>query len=211
MRYFALSLTFLFVFVNSARAQDERFFRKMMSGELGREIERTPPPAKYVFSGVTYRVDLNSDGKEEGLQVVKRDLMDWLDILSEDGKILFQARLVPAGINARIDRIRLVDLSPTVRVLIIQYFEGKTEARHLEATARLWMVTFENKDLTDMKLTQGPPYWHEFEKMREQYGRRIYSLAVRDVDGDGIKDVMVSYNHMQHIYRYRGKGEWSAF
>lgn len=211
MRVWILSLTFIFAFVNPAFAQDERFFRELMSGELGKEVDREPPAPKYVFSGATYRVDLDGDGKEEGLQVVKRDLMDYLDILSDDGIILFKAKLVPAGINARIDKIRLVDLSPKVRVLIIQYYEGKTEGRTLEATARLWILSFEDKNLRNITLTVGPAYWHEFEKIREQYGRRLYSLSVRDIDGNGVKDIMVAYNHMMHIYRYIGNGKWSAF
>lgn len=210
MRLWIFSLTFIFAFVNQSHAQDERFFRRLMSGELAREVEKTPPEPKYVFSGATYRVDLNGDGKEEGIQVVKRDLMDWLDILTEDGNPVFKARLLPAGIDARIDRLRLVDLSPKVRVLIVQYYEGKTEARQLEATARLWFLTFENKDIYNIKLAQGPAYWHEFEKIREQYGRRLYSLSVRDIDGNGIKDIMVAFNHMMQIYRYAGDGKWSS-
>lgn len=211
MRMWIISLTFISFFVNQTQAQDERFFRKLVTGELAKDAEKVQGTPKYVFSGPTYRVDLNSDGKEEGLQVVKRDMMDWLDILSSEGKVLFKAKLQPTGINARIDRIRLVDLSPKLRALVIEYYEGKTEGLQLEATARLWILSFENKDLTKIKLTMGPSYWHEFEKKREQYGRRIYSLSIRDIDGDGIKDIMVSYNHMMQIYRYAGNGEWSSF
>ena len=211
MRLWIFSVTFIFAFVNPARAQDERFFRRLMTGELGREVEKASAEPKYVFSGATYRVDLNSDGKEEGLQVVKRDLIDWLDVLNEDGIPVFKARLLPAGIDARIDRIRLVDLSPNLRVLILQYYEGKTEGRQMEATGRLWILSFEKKDIYNIKLTQGPAYWHEFEKIREQYGRRLYSLSVRDIDGDGTKDIMVAFNHMMHIFRYAGNGKWNAF
>lgn len=211
MRTWIISLTFILFFVNHARGQDERFFRRLVTGELAKEAQKVEDPPKYVFSGPTYRVDLNGDGKEEGLQVVKRDLMDWLDILSDEGKVLFKAKLLPVGVNARIDRIRLVDLSPKLRVLVIEYYEGKTEGLQLEATARLWILSFENKDLSKIKLTMGPGYWHEFEKQREQYGRRIYSLSIRDIDGDGIKDIMVAYNHMMQIYRYAGNGVWNTF
>lgn len=210
MRVYLLTLALVSVFVNPAHGQDERFFRQIFSGELTRGVKKAEEEPKYVFSGAVYRFDLDGDGKEEGLQVVKRDLIDYLDILAPDGRTLFKAEILPNGVDAKIDRIRIVDISPKTRVLVVQYDEGKTQGKKFEASARLWLISFENKDLSTLKLTRSAPYWYEFEKIREQYGRRIYSLSVVDVDGDGVKEVMVSFNHMQHIYRYLGNGSWSA-
>lgn len=204
------SLAVILLFGNPAAAQDERLWRKVLSGEMAQTAPSAPPSPRYLFTGPVYRVDLDGDGREEGLMPVKRDLVDWLDILSHDGRTLYQAPLEALGVDARLDRIRLVDLAPGKRVLVLQYFEGKTEARRLEATARLWFLTLDNRDLTTLKLTRGPGYWHEFEAEREQYGRRLYALSVLDVDGDGVKDVRVAYNHIMHVWRYHGGGRWTS-
>ncbi len=205
------SLAAILLFGNPAAAQDERLWRKVLSGEMALELPVPPPAPRYVFEGPVYRVDLDGDGREEGLRPAKRDLVDWLDVLSHDGRVLYQAPLEALGVDARLDRVRLVDLAPGKRVLILQYFEGKTEARRMEATARLWFLSMDGLDLKTLKLTRGPGYWHEFEAQREQYGRRLYALSVRDVDGDGVKDVSVAYNHVMHVWRYQGNGLWTSF
>lgn len=203
-----VSLATIFIFVNPAYAQDERVWRKLLTGELGQEAERPQIVPKYVFNGPTYRFDLDGDGTEEGLVLSKRDLIDWVEIHAADGRKIFEGKLAASGINARVDRIRIVDLSNDARVLIISYFEGKTENRRLEALARLWFITIDRHDLKTLALTRGPVYWHEFEGMRHAYGRRLYALGLRDFDGDGRKDVRVAYNHIMSIWRYRGDGKW---
>lgn len=211
MRLAILSLAMMALFVNPARGQDERFWRKLLTGELTREEIKPPPEPKWVFEGPAYHFDLNSDGREEVITVLKRDGMDWLDILGHDKTSLFKAKLWATGVASRIDRLRVVDISPTVRVVIIYLYEGKTEAQRLEASARLFFLTFENKNFSTFKLTAGPRYWHEYESVRDQYWRRLYTLNVKDYDGDGVKELALEFNHIQHIWRYVGNGNWKSF
>ncbi len=211
MRLAILSLAMMALFVNPVRAQDERFWRKLLSGELTEEVVKTPEEPKWVFASPVYHLDMNSDGKEESIQVMKRDGMDWLDITGHDGTQLLQAKIWAMGSGSGIYRLRLLDLSKTVRAMVIFLYEGKTESRKLESSARLYFLTFENKDLTTMKVAAGPRYWHEYEGVREQYWRRLYSLNIKDYDGDGTKDINVEFNHMQSIWMYQGQGLWKSF
>jgi len=211
MRLAILSLAMMALFVNPVGAQDERFWRKLLSGELTEEVVKTPEAPKWVFASPVYRLDMNSDGKDESIQVLKRDGMDWLDITGHDGTQLLQAKLWAMGSGSGIYRLRLLDLSKTVRAMVIFLYEGKTESRKLESSARLYFLTFEGKDLKTMKVAAGPRYWHEFEGVREQYWRRLYSLNIVDYNGDGTKDINVEFNHMQSIWMYQGQGLWKSF
>lgn len=210
MRLAILSVAMMALFVNPVRAQDERFWRKMLSGELTHEELKVQPEPKWVFAGPEYHLDLNSDGREESIQVLKRDGVDWLDITGHDKTPLYKGKLWAMGIGSSLYRLRLIDISPTARVLVLFLYEGRTESKKLEASARLYFLTFDNKDFSTFALTAGPRYWHEYEAQREQYWRRLYSLNVKDYDGDGTKDLAVEFNHMQSIWMYRGHGVWQS-
>lgn len=205
------SLAMMTLFVNPVRAQDERFWRKMLSGELTREAQKPKAETKWEFASPLYHYDLNGDGREEVIQVLKRDGIDWLDITGHDKAKLFSGKLWAMGIGSSLYRVRVIQLSPTTRVLVLHLYEGKTESKKLESSARLYFLTFDNNDFSTFKLTAGPRYWHEYEGIREQYWRRLYSLNVKDYDGDGTKDLAVEFNHMQSIWLYRGRGQWQSF
>jgi hypothetical protein len=211
MRLVIFSLAMMALFVNPVRAQDERFWRKMLSGELTREDEVQKVEPKWVFGSPVYHLDLNSDGRQEAIQVFKRDGIDWLDITGHDKSLLFSGKLWAMGVGSSVYRLRLIQLSATTRVLVIHLYEGKTESKKLETSARLYFLTFDNNDFSTFSLSTGPRYWHEYEGIREHYWRRLYSLNVKDYDGDGTKDLAVEYNHIQSIWLYRGRGIWKKF
>jgi len=179
----------------------------MLSGELTQEIHKTPPEPKWVFESPAYHLDLDGDGRDEVLKIIKRDGVDWLDLRGHDRREVFSGKLWAMGSGSRIYRLRLVDLSAGLRVLLIYLYEGQTEARRFEATARLYFLTLPDRQLKNLELTAGPRFWHEFAAQREQYGRRAYSVNLKDYDGDGTKDVGVEYNRIQSIWRYQ-QGSW---
>lgn len=204
-------LFFLFAcFVNSTWAQDERFYRQMLSGELpglGALIQEEPQ-RRYDVLGPNYRVDLNGDGIEEILQPQKRDGVDWLEIRDSSERKIFEAKLLAMGAESVLYKIRLVSISPKVRALILFLDEGHTAGKKIESTARIFVLSFENNDLSTLKLSRGPHYFHEKEAQREQYFRRDYQVNVQDIDQDGVKEIIVQFNHIQRIMRYRKNGEW---
>ena len=201
------------VFSYSSWAQDERYYRQMLTGDLPtmiREIKEDTV-TQYVIKGPNYFIDINDDGIEEIIQPQKIDGTDVLEIRSSSGTKYLAARLFAMGTSSHIYQLKLVRLSPKAKALIVMMDEGVIQAKRVENTARIFLVSFENNDLTTMKVTQGPHHFHEKESQREQYGRRDYGVNALDLDHDGTREVIVQFNHMQRIMKYVGGGEWLRF
>jgi hypothetical protein len=159
-------------------------------------------------TGASYRLDLNGDGIEEIIQPQKRDGVDYLEIQDSSLRKIFEHKLFAMGGGSYIYKLRLTTLNDKAKVLVIFLDEGHSHGRMFESSARIFLLSFENNDLSTLRLTQGPHHFHEKERQREQYWRRDYSVELRDLNGDGTKEVIVQFNHIQRILTYQGKGEW---
>ena len=209
-------LLLIFFSLNSkVLAQDERFFRQILTDDLHIEpnVSKTKTMSYHQFNvkGASYKVDLNSDGIEESLQPQKRDGVDWLEIRDYSERVIFETKLLAMGAESKIYKIRMAHLSKIVRTLIIFVDEGYTQGKKFESTAQVYFVSYENNNLKTLKLTQGPHFFHEKESQREQYWRRDYAVNVFDIDLDGTREIAIQYNHIQRIYKYLGNGEWLKF
>jgi hypothetical protein len=205
-----LGLFFIFTLSLAAFAQDERYYRQILNGELpsfGQEVKELQEH-QFNVKGASYSIDLNNDGIEEIIQPQKRDGVDWIEIKDSTHRKIFEAKLLAMGGESVIYKAKLVYLSLTTKLLILYLDEGKTAGKKFESTARIYLVTFENNDLTNMHITTGPHHFHEKEGQRDQYWERDYSVEIRDVDLNGVRDVVVQYNHIQRIMLYAGKGQW---
>ncbi|HXH32442.1 MAG TPA: hypothetical protein VNJ01_16705 [Bacteriovoracaceae bacterium] len=208
-----LILTFLVFLSGNVLSQDERYYRQIFKGELVTEKETVvdSPITQFNVKGSLYKFDLNADGTDESLEPQKRDGVDWLEIRDFSERKLFEAKLLAMGAESTLYKIKVVQISPKVKSLILFLDEGVTKARRFESTARIFVLSFENNDLSTLRLTQGPHFFHEKEGQREQYGRRDYVVNVYDIDGDGVREIAIQYNHIQRIMKYLGSGEWSRF
>ena len=72
------------------------------------------------------------------------------------------------------------------------------------------MKIYDLLDLKKMVLTAGPHIFHEKEAQREQYYRRDYQVNIYDIDGDGVREIAVQYNHIQRIMKYEN-GIWNRY
>jgi len=202
----------VFVFLSGpVRAQDERYFRQIFSGDLPKTEETSVAGPLMTVNGPAYRLDLNRDGVEEILEPQKRDGVDWIEIRNSSQNKIFEAKLFAMGGASTLYKIRMVDLSQKVRALLLYVDEGITKGKRFESTARFYVLTFENSDLSKISLAEGPHYFHEKEGQRDMYWRRDYNVNVYDIDQDGIKEISVEYNHIQRIMKYNGKGNWERF
>jgi hypothetical protein len=190
------------------RAQDERYFRQIFSGDLPKSDEAIISAPVMTVSGPGYRIDLNRDGVEEVLQAQKRDGVDWIEIRNSSQSKIFESKLFAMGGASTLYKIRLVDLSEKVRALLLFLDEGITKGKRFESTARFYVLTFEDNNLSKMSLVQGPHYFHEKEGQRDMYWRRDYNVNIFDIDGDGLKEIAVQYHHIQRIMKYKGSGVW---
>ncbi len=195
-------------FVNPVMGQDERFWRKLVTGELTREQKKEPDPPKWVFSTPRYEFDLNGDGKNESIEIQKRDGLNVVEIFSHNKSLLFTGSLTGLGVESKIYRLRLIDVSANVRALLVHFYEGKTQSQRFEATARLYFVTFNKTSMDKFSFQKGPQYWHEYEAPRDQYWRRQYAINVMDLDKDGSKEVFINFNSNQSVWKYQNSGLW---
>lgn len=205
-----LLLFFIFAFSAGVFAQDERYYRQILNGELpsfGQEV-REVQEHQFNVKGASYSIDLNSDGIEEVIQPQKRDGVDWIEIKDSSNRKIFEAKLLAMGGESTIYKAKLAHLSLKTKVLILFLDEGKTNGKRFESSARIYLVSFENNDLTNIHITTGPHHFHEKEGQRDQYWERDYVVEIRDVDLNGVRDVVVQYNHIQRIMLYAGRGDW---
>ncbi len=203
----------LLLFGRSGLAQDERYYRQILTGELPKlNLEaKEAPLGQFNVLGSNYKIDLNDDQIEETIQPQKRDGVDWLEIRNSSETKVFEAKLLAMGAHSKIYKVRLVQISKNVRALIIFLDEGVTSGKRFESTGRFYVLSFENNDFSTMSLVEGPHFYHEKQAQREQYWRRDYAVNVFDVDGDGAREITVQYNHIQRIMKYIGRGVWERF
>lgn len=210
VHYLRFVMIFL-LFSGSLMAQDERYYRQMLSGALpdfnSDEVKKNEK-IHYSFSSSSYRIDLNKDGTEEYIQTMKRDGVDWIQISDFSGRKIFESKLFAMGAESVIYKVRFTQISRDVKALILFLDEGKTHSVKFESTARIYVLSFEKNNLETMTLSQGPHFYHEKEAQREQYWRRHYQVNIVDFDGDGIKEISIQYNHIQRMMKYIGRGEW---
>lgn len=204
-----LKVLLFFVMATSAQAQDERFYRKIFTGELFEEKVQELPYKIRVKSKI-YKIDLNRDGVPEGIITENRDGIDYLRIVTNFGIELFKYKLHTKGLDSKLFKIQLKTLSSDVDALVLHYYEGLTDYTEFEASARVYFVTIEKRDLSQIKAFKGPHFFHEKEKMKNQYWNRNYTVNVIDYNSDGIKEIGVSFNRINRIYFYLGKGKWQS-
>lgn len=199
--------------VDSTQAQDERYYRQMLSSELPHLATDTKEPSitPINLEGPSYNFDLNADGIDESLRPIKRDGVDWLIISDSSKRIIFEAKLLAMGGESFIFKLKLVHLSDKFKSLIIFLDEGQTRGKFFESTGKMFVLSFDNNDLSTLSLSPGPHFFHEKESQRDQYLRRGYQVTIADLNGDGVREITVHYHHIQRILEYQGKGKWKRY
>ena len=202
----ALFLILSLFYLNDSWAQDERYYRKIFTGEL-QDKTKEVFQYKVVVKTPRYEIDLNQDGSFESIRVEKKDGFDFFIIYDEFGREIFNKRLPAIGAKSRLLKVGLKGINKDVNALILHFYEGAIDATKFEAMAKLFFVTFDKKDLKKISFQDGPHFFHEKVK-GDQYLNRRYSVNVIDYNGDGSREISVSYNKISRIYFYTKTGVW---
>jgi hypothetical protein len=208
-RFVFLTPVFLFLsFSGRILAQDERYFRQIFTGELGNKAQLIKRDYKWEVSTPAYKLDLDGDGEAEGITISKKDGENWIELSGKLGKPFFR-NLIPAiGIDSSLFKINFVTLSPTVKVLLLHFYEGYTNYLQFNGTARVFLLSFENNKLDKISVTTGPSFWIEREKIVDQYFKRLYKIDVIDLNNDSLKEITVSFNRINRTLTYMGNGRF---
>lgn len=201
-------MLFALLLSTSAFSQDERFFRKIFTDELSLGIAQTQPP-KIEVSTPEYLVDITRDGQMERIIALKRDGLDYIQIKDHFGRIKFDRKLAAKGVDSKLYKIQLKTISAKVDVLLLHYYEGAVGDIPFDATARVYFLAIENRNLDKLYLKKGPAFFMEKARPGNQYSRRKYSVNVIDYNKDGHNEVSVTYNGIHRIFFYKTKGLWT--
>ncbi len=211
--FLILCVVFFVGLLPKAYGQDERFTRKLLSGDLTR-IDTLQSESNYTYkvrSGY-YELDLNGDSRNESFVIEKKDGEDWFHVYSYKKKRLYSYKLDPGGFNSRLYRISTRKLSSSTTVYILHYFEGVNRSLKFRAQARFYFLTIDGNDLSTLATYKGPAYWEEFKSFKHNhYHQRKYVLTAIDLNKDGIKELSLSYNQTKRVFFYDGKGSWLRF
>ncbi|HAZ11613.1 MAG: hypothetical protein A2X86_17975 [Bdellovibrionales bacterium GWA2_49_15] len=209
MKYLLLFSCFIF---STAHAQDERYFRKMITGEVGKEVlMKDKPVSRVKVESRVYRLDLGGDTQLEGLIYEKKDGQDWFYIVDGQGQELRSFKLDTMSGDSKLYKINIRDLSNRTKLLILNFYEGKNTYLDFDARARLYFVTIDDRNLNKITFFKGPAFWHEFAGHRDHYHQRFYTTDVIDLNHDGIKEVEVRHNGNIWVYLYKDFGKWHTF
>lgn len=202
-----------FLFATLVRAQDERFTRKLLSGDLTR-IVAPQSESKYIYKARTpyYEIDINKDHRSESFVVEKKDGEDWIHVYDYSKKKIYSYKLNAGGPESRLYRITSKRLSNQTMVYVLYFFEGVNKHLDFRSQARLYFLTIDNNDLSSIATYKGPAYWEEFKSFKHNhYHQRKYSLSAIDLNKDGVKELSLSYNNIKRVYFYAGRGSWRTF
>lgn len=201
---------FILLFIGSAAAQDERYYRKIYTNEYKRKTEAVKFHKDTTINVASpyYRQDLNDDGLPERIRSVKRDGVDWFELYDYKGDLLFEYPLETQGIQSSLYKVRVVTINKVTRALILHFFEGYTKSTNFEGRARIYLLSFENKDFNTLKMYRGAYYFQEKETYPEAYWQRNLHVNVLDYNRDGTKEVSITFGRIAKLFSYLGNGKW---
>lgn len=198
-------LSFALIF-NLAFGQDEYFFKKIfMEGSTNKGKEEAP--YKIEVTSPVYKLDLNNDGRAEGLVFIKRDGLDYLTFFKSTGEILFNARFFAKGGDGRVEKVYIKPLSKDENLILVHYYEGANKGAIFKSSARLYFIVYEKTKLSNFFMFEGPSYFIEEEKTHS-YKLRGYTVNIIDLDQDGINEIVLKYKNISRVFKYKGRGEW---
>jgi hypothetical protein len=205
--------------INQLMAQDERFLKERLHSENINELDlgigpiqkeqQMISPNQQSHVGPQYEWDINSDGKSEKIQWVKKNVLDWIILYAHDGTKMWEQKLRPMGKLARVYKMRLVDISKKCRVLMIYYYEGQVEYTQFKAQARIDLLTIDEGDLQNVHYQEGPAFFSEETKARDHYHWKNYFIDMVDLNLDGKKEIRIKYSNTVRVLSYQGKGKWN--
>lgn len=192
-----------------ALAQDERFFRKLLSGDFSVDgVEKEKSKVHFNVASALYEIDLDNDDRVESIIIEKRDSEDWLHIHNYNRERIFSLKFVRKGWESDVYKVNLRTLSDKTKVLLVSYYEGHNQANNFSGTARLYVINWDNNDLKSLQGVRGPELWDEFRDSQIHYHQRPHHVSLFDFDSDGIREVSVRHHLTSKVMKYLGKGDW---
>jgi hypothetical protein len=195
-----------------AKAQDERYFRQIFSGELTKKEEQLDNKKySYVLHSPYYALDLNRDGAPEQVVFVKRDSEDWVEILSATNTKIYSFKFDNLGFDSELFKIEMKTLGPHTTILLLYYYEGISRYIDFQGTSRVYAMTLDYNDLKTLSTFKGPSFFDEVKTFKGHYHKRNYDVYLEDLNKDSLKELIIKYRASNTVFMYKGEGKWQTF
>jgi hypothetical protein len=205
-------ILFCLIATKAAQAQDERFFRKIFSGEFLKEKKVVEERKySYVLHSPEYLIDLNDDGESESIVSVKRDSEDWIDVFNFSREKIFSYQFEAKGAKANLFRVIKKHINPSTVVLVLFFYEGETGYINFESSARVYFMAIDNKDLKKISMFKGPSIFEESKNFKSQYHLRNYEIKIEDFNQNSSNEILIKYRGMSQAFIYAGNGKWKSY
>ena len=203
-------ITFLFL-SNLSFSQDEKQLKnEILHSTLSQNLK--PPNNDILDRPVVqtpyYELDLADTAFNESIVYEKKGVNDWIHLFNSEKKKVFSLNLAPQGWDSKVYKISIRDLSPTLRLIAIHYFEGNTIFINEYRISRLYFLTIENNNLDKLNVIKGPVIWEDSIIPKKLKRSRLYELSFEDINNDGTKEVLLKSNNITHIFHYLENGKW---
>jgi hypothetical protein len=196
----------IFLFIFPTFAQDEWFFKDMMSGKI-----KTIPPKKekvhYRTLSKAYSIDVTGDGVREFLYFEFLDGKIFLNLRDNNKKPIYRFKFPLNGHSARVYRVLKKRISQTRTMLLFYFYEGDSSYLNKKGTASIYGGVVEEGSFKYFELKKLASIWLE-EEIRDTYKRRLYEVGFKDVDNNGQKELLVKSGSTSRVVHYIGKGKW---
>ena len=192
-------------------AQDERYLRQVLSGELNKEVEIHAKKYSYTIHSPFYALDLNDKGKPEFLVFVKKDSEDWIEILDENKLKIYSYKFETKGFDSELYRVDFKTLGPRTKILLLYYYEGASRYLDFQGTSRIYALTIDDQDLSTLSALKGTSFFEEKKDLKGHYHKRNYQVLLVDLNNDSVKELIVKFRRIDDVFIYKGQGKWLGF
>lgn len=153
-----------------------------------------------VFSDY-YRLDLNGDGHFEGISVENSDQGSSLHFFKNHFEHFQEIFIGSGGTFSKIEKIELRQISQSENVILIYFSEGLQKYLSMRSRQRLYLIYVPKNIFNErFKLDRGPIIFEELSS-KGHYHVKKYDVDVIDLNGDGIKEVLVKNKDIERVIK----------
>lgn len=217
-RFHLIVLFFGLLLINRVvLAQDEKVLRDLFKGTdettlaTSEALNPLLTPFKVHFTTQTpvYELDLTGDGQLEKLIYKYQDGESSFSIYSPKSEKLYETKFQTNGFGQALYKVTYSQLSKDLKLLLLYFYEGKSEYIQREVRSRLYFLTFKNNNIRKSKTFLGPYIWYEKENpIFDNHLERFYKINIHDYTGNGTKDIAIKHGSVTRVFTYQEKGDF---
>tara|TARA_B100000925_G_scaffold87749_1_gene63227 strand:+ start:19761 stop:20417 length:657 start_codon:yes stop_codon:yes gene_type:complete len=189
---FALSFLTCFSFSRFINAQSERFIREALQGKLTQKKEENISlKSKIHASSDFFKIDLNFDSFKDGILFKAGDHSQEILIYNAKKEMIKSFEMPYVGFRSSLLKYTLNKLGSGIYLVVLYYSEGRVSYLDKSSRVKTYLLTI-RKDVSRENLffQSGPVLMEEF--ISKRHGHLLKrSLDIVDLDGNGIKDLVV--------------------